>query len=222
MLLKIKNFKAETSDHISIIFQKPNGFFYYPGQYLDIKLPVVDERGNTRAFSISSSPTENFLMITFKKGISVFKKHLERLKIGDTIEASHPAGTFTLDETEPAVFITGGVGITPFRSMLKHATTNHLKTPITLLYSNSSNDFLFKNELDTYQTSNQHLKLTYQNTKENARITRTQLEPIVQLNGSALFYLSGSPSMVSDISNQLKTLGADEINIRTDAFDGYK
>ena len=143
MQFRIKDIKKETEDCSSLILEKPKGFSFYAGQYLDVKLLVNDPLGNTRAFTISSSPTEDFLMISPKKGITKFKKALENLKIGDIITTSHPAGTFILDETESAIFIAGGIGITPFRSMIKYALDQKLITPITLIYSNSDTNFLF-------------------------------------------------------------------------------
>src|SRR3989344_5624857 len=100
MKLKILETRKETGDCFSLILEKPKGFNFYPGQFLDIELDIniSDERGKVRAFTISSSPSEDFLMITPKKGISDFKNAIEKLKVGDFIDASHPAGTFILDE----------------------------------------------------------------------------------------------------------------------------
>src|SRR5688572_14308982 len=136
MILKVADRKIESEKYFSLVLEKPDDFQYYPGQYLDIELDVKDKFGKTRAFTISSSPTENFLMITIKKGLTPFKKKLETLKKGDILLASHPAGTFTLDESEKAVFLAGGVGITPFRSMLRYVKDQRISTKIILIYSN--------------------------------------------------------------------------------------
>src|SRR3989338_3017940 len=121
MNLKILQTKSENNNVFSLVLEKPKDFQFYAGQYLDIELPVNDKFGSTRAFTISSSPSEKFLMVTPKKGVSEYKKFIENLKSGGTIKTSHPAGTFTLDEFTPAIFICGGIGITPFRSMLRWA-----------------------------------------------------------------------------------------------------
>lgn len=218
MQLKIKDIKKNDDECFSIIFEKPKGFNFYPGQYLDIKLPVEDKFGDTRAFTISSSPTENFLMITPKKGISNFKKYLELLKPGDIIESSHPAGTFTLDETSPAVFIAGGIGITPFRSIIKYVVDQKIKTPITLVYSNSDENFLFKDELDNWQKTNPRLKIIYYISDILGRLQ--SLYPIpYPLN--PIYYLAGGHGFVNDMEKILLELGIDETNIRYDRFDGY-
>lgn len=228
MDLKIKKTKLETDSVSSYIFEKPKdlpagrqGFSFYPGQYLDVKLPVRDKNGDTRAFTISSSPTEDFLMITTKIRISKFKKHLSTLKPGDTVSTSHPAGTFILDETEPAVFIAGGIGITPFRSIIKYAVDKKLTTPITLIYSNSDNNFLFKKELEEWQQVYSQLKTFYHNSSLNGSLDLTQTSAIADLNVNAIYYLAGPPKMVDDFEKMLKDLGVDETNIRYDRFDGY-
>lgn len=221
MILKIKKIKNEIKDVISVIFKKPKKFFFYPGQYLEITLPVKDRRGKNRDFTISSSPTEKFLMITTKKGVSPFKKYLHQLKVEDEIIASHPAGTFILDKSSPAVFFAGGVGITPFRSMIKYAVDSKLSTPITLIYFNSSDNFLFKKVLDGWKSNLPNLKVVYIQTP--TRFARRAIYPLRFRQASQLpiYYLAGPPKMVDDFSKMLLELGVDETNIRYDRFDGY-
>ncbi len=212
MLLKVLDKRQETKNIFSLILEKPGGFRFYAGQYLDVEI-----NGDTRAFTISSSPVEDFLMITTRKGISQFKKALESLKAGDMITTSHPAGTFTLDETEPAIFIAGGIGITPFRSMLKYAVDQKLSTPITLIYSNSDNNFLFKKELNQWQKLYPKLKIHYVVTDKDGRLTEDKLRSII----NSIYYLAGPPKMVDDFEKMLLNLRVDPTNIRTDRFDGY-
>lgn len=218
MILKIKDKKAENKNCFSLIFEKPPRFNFYPGQYLDIKLPVSDPNGKTRAFTIASSPTEDFLMIATRLGISPFKKYFFNLKTGDEIESSHPAGTFILDDSSPAIFIAGGIGITPFRSMIKYAVDHGLKTPITLIYSNSDENFLFKKEFDEWQKVYPKLKIIYIVTSRDGRLT--QLYPI-PYTLYPIYYLAGSPGFVDDMEKILLEAGVDELNIRYDRFDGY-
>lgn len=213
--------KPENPQVISLIFAKPIGFTFYAGQYLDIKLPVSDPNGSTRAFTISSSLTEDFLMITTKIGITPFKKYLESLEKGQIIESSHPAGTFILDETEPAIFLAGGIGITPFRSMIKYAVDQNLKTHITLIYSNSDDNFLFKEELEKWQKKLSNLEIIYHHSSQNSHLNRTELATIVEEYGNAIFYLAGSHEFVNAMEKILLDIGVDQLNIRYDRFDGY-
>lgn len=216
MILKVLD-KKKGSNCFSLILEKPKNFSFYPGQYLDIELLANDPLGNVRAFTISSSPTEDFLMITTKKGISKFKKALEKLRAGDKISTSHPAGTFTLDETESAVFLAGGIGSTPFRSMLKYAVDQKLSTPITLIYSNSDNDFLFKKELNLWQKQYPSLTIHYVVTGRDGRLDQEKFSRVTD----SIYYLAGPPKMVDDFEKMLLMLGVDSTNIRTDRFDGY-
>ena len=226
MKLKIIEKREEVNNCFSLILEKPDGFFFYPGQFLDIELDakVTDGRGKVRAFTIASSPTENFLMVTSQKGISDYKKYMENLKPGDSISASHPAGTFILDENEPAVFLAGGIGITPFRSMLKYAVDNNLTTSITLIYSNSSDNFLFRDELHIWQKQLKDIRIYYVSTKKEGRLNKNSLELLINRKSliiNPIYYIAGSQSMIYDFSKSLAELGVDETNIRTDAFDGY-
>lgn len=218
MLLKITGKRLETDQIFSLILAKPENFNFYPGQYLDVELPVKDRRGNTRTFTISSSPTEDFLMITTKKGVSKFKKAMEKLKGGDVINTTHPIGTFTLDESSPAVFIAGGIGITPFRSIIKHTLDHKLNTPITLFYLNSTSDFLFKTELDKWQKNYSKLRVAYINTSKDSRLNTPNTKYLIP---NTIYYLAGPPKMVDDFGSWLIGSGVDETNIRYDRFDGY-
>lgn len=221
MNLTVKQIKSEGQDIISLILQKPPGFTFYPGQYLDISLPkgVHDPLGQVRAFTISSSPTEDFLMITTRKRGSQFKKYLSSLKLGNKLTTSHPVGTFTLDETEKAVFLAGGIGITPFRSIIKYALDQKLKTPITLIYSNSNEHFLFKEELNNWQKIYSKLEIIYIATSQDGHLTRlpTSYFPLP----TSIYYLAGPPKFVDDMEKLLLKQGVDPINIRYDRFDGY-
>lgn len=229
MILKVIKNKKLGNNYFSLILEKPKGFNFYPGQYLDIELPVEDNPpdggGNTRAFTISSSPTEDFLMITPQKGKTPFKNFMEKIKTEDTITASHPAGTFTLDESSPAVFIAGGIGITPFRSIIKYVLDKKISTPITLIYSSSGN-FPFKDELDSWQKQLPNLTIHYVNTATDDRLNIKGVFTLYPKNNnsqaSLIFYLAGSHAMVNSIEAMLLKMGIDQTNIRTDKFDGYE
>lgn len=218
MVLKIIENRSEGNNCFSLVLEKPAGFSFYPGQYLDIELPVKDNPpaggGNTRAFTISSSPTEDFLMITPKKGLSPFKKFMETLQAGDMITTSHPAGTFALDESTPAVFIAGGIGITPFRSIIKWMFDQKINTPVTLIYINSDQNFPFKDELDQWKSELPNLKIIY----ITGRLTKL---PSTNYH-LPIYYLAGSLSFVNNMAKILIDSGIDEASIRYDRFDGYE
>ncbi len=221
MVLKVLERKAETANTFSLVFEKPKGFSFYAGQYLDYELD-----GDTRAFTISASPTEEFLMLSTKKGQSEFKKALAHLKTGDEIKTSHPAGTFILDESSPAVFIAGGIGVTPFRSMIKYALDQKLTTSITLFYSNSDEDFVFKKELNAWKQNLPNLNIIYHNSSQSGHLTKLYpipypLYPSALARASLIYYLAGPPKMVDSFEKILIQHKVHKTNIRYDNFDGY-
>lgn len=225
MKLKILEHKKINSNTFCLKWEKPKDLFFYPGQYLDINLPIqdLDKRGKTRGFTIAASPTEDYLMTCYRVGISDFKTHLNILKKGEVVESSSPVGTFILDETEPTVFFAGGIGITPFRSMIKYALDKKLKIPITLIYSNHNAEFVFKDELDKWQKEYKKLKIIYINTSKEGRLDVKKLKALYPIHHTlyTLYYLAGPQSMINDFTEILKEHGVDEINIRIDPFDGY-
>lgn len=216
MILTVKRVKRETQGCFSVIFKKPKNLNYYPGQYLTVKYQKVQ-----REFTIASSPTENFLMITTRSGLSPLKKFLANLKPEDKLESDHPAGTYILDTRSPAVIICGGIGITPARSMIKYALDNKLSIPISLIYSNSDEHFIFKKELDKLERQYSKLVIHYIVTSKTGRLNITKLTTIVTSLVNKIFYLAGPPKMVDNFEEILLKLDVDSTNIRTDRFDGY-
>lgn len=223
MKLVVKQIHKETENVLSIMFEKPKGFEFYPAQFVDIIFPDI-KVDNSRIYSLSSSPTENYLMITFKKGISDHKKKLMNLKPKDIVEITHPNGTYTLDELTPAVMLAGGVGIAPHRSMIKYAMDKKINLPLILIFSNSTKNFPFKKELDSLSEKQANLDIHYVVTGKNGRLTKPKLNSILKnyfLKAEPIYYLAGPPSFVYDFNQILQTMDIDSVNIRLDSFDGY-
>lgn len=222
MFLTVKQIKKGPGNSLSIIFEKPKDFQFYPAQFIDLQVNISNP-DNSRIYSLSSSPTEDYLMITLRAGVSDHKKKLQSLKPGDTVTITHPNGTYTLDENSPAVMLAGGVGIAPHRSMIKFAVDQKLKTPLTLIYSNTEDDFIFKDELNSWQKDYPKLHIIYVDTKKSGRITVEKLSSILPTTNHQLpiYYLAGPPGFVSDMEQILKNTGVDSTNIRLDSFDGY-
>ena len=155
MKLKLTAHKTESPGVVSFIFHASEPLTWKAGQFLHYVLnhSKTDERGSDRWFTIASAPFERHVMVTtrFAGGQgSTFKKTLRALKIGDSIEVSDLDGDFTLtDFKKEYIFIACGIGITPFRSILKQA--DHDKKPLraTLLYANRKNVAAYQKELET-------------------------------------------------------------------------
>src|SRR5919206_1255182 len=139
---------------------------YTAGQYafFDIGEVYNDSRGPVRHFTISSSPTEDFVMITTRIRDTPYKRRLSSLEKGTIVKVRGPQGKFVLhdDCSKPAVFLSGGIGVTPFRSMIKYATDKQLPLKIVMFDSNRNREnILFKKEFDDWANKNKNLKIIY-------------------------------------------------------------
>jgi len=138
--IKLLEKKLICENTYQLIFDKPEtGYDFFPGQYAYFKLMFntdEDIKGNVRPFSFAGSPTNNELVIAVRKNESVFIENLLRLEAGSEVFISEPMGNNILDDEKEKVFITGGIGITPVRSILDYLSINNLNEKITLFYFN--------------------------------------------------------------------------------------
>jgi ferredoxin-NADP reductase len=191
-------------------------------------LPHVgaDSRGVRRYFTIASAPEDKDIRIgvKFYSPPSTFKQALISMKKGDTIAVGNLAGDFTLpnNSQEPLVFIAGGIGITPFTSMIEHMVATRQKRPITLLYSNkTANDIAYRKLLDRAERE-LGIKVVYVNTDEtSARIDQALIEREVPDYAHRTFYVSGPQGLVAALVDTLRSLGVARRSIKTDYFPGF-
>ena len=158
MKFKLIEKRPEAKGTKSFFWEPNKRFEFMPGQFLYYTLPKLgfpDARGATRHFTISASPTETppYRLTTRIREESGFKKSLDALSIGSVLETEGPDGTFILDASDkgPHIFIAGGIGITPFRSMIKFILDKNLGYKMHLIYSNSHpEEIAFREEFDHY------------------------------------------------------------------------
>ena len=225
--------KQETRDVKSIKLSfNGNKFDYKPGQYMMMELDVADPKnGSIRSLSIASSPTENFLLFSTKISDTLFKQKFNSLKAGDKVRMKGPMGIFTLKEdAQKVVLLGGGIGITPFRDMIKYVTDKKLPLKITLLYSNRTPaDIVYKDEWRVFARENPHLKVVhtitdYQGNDWHGRRGRID-EYLVKEYCSDLqntpFYICGPPGMVNAMFELLVKIGVPGPNIKIERFVGY-
>ncbi len=205
-------------------FTKNQKFAFAPGQYLEWTLATKsknDARGNRRYFTIASSPTENDLAIgvKFYSPSSTFKNELLLLKEGDTIVASQLAGDFTLpkDPQQKLVFISGGIGVTPFRSMIKYLTDKNERRPIVHFYANKTEDDIAYRDIFDEAEKKVGIRTIY----TIGRITTELLTNEVPDLKDHIFYISGPRAMVDAFSATLKELGIPKRHVKTDYFPGF-
>lgn len=155
-----------TPDIKSIRFEKPQGFHYLAGQYIFVTLGNGPDQ-MTKHFTLSSSPTEGFLEITKRLTGHPFANALASLSSGDKVSMMGAYGDFTFQgEYDKVGMLSGGIGITPLRSMIKYSIDKKLSVNIILLYSNRfEDDIAFRNELKNMQTENSNIKVVETITK---------------------------------------------------------
>jgi ferredoxin-NADP reductase/Na+-translocating ferredoxin:NAD+ oxidoreductase RnfD subunit len=236
LTLELKERKQIGPGIYEFVFNPGRKMEFEPGQYMEWTLAHnhPDGRGNRRYFTLASSPTENDLRIgvKFYDQPSSFKKELLSMDLGDKIIAGQRAGDFTMprDKNKGLVFIAGGIGITPFRSMIKYLTDKGERRPVTLFYSNRTASEIAYSDVFREAEMKIGLKTVYTLTdKENIPKGWTgstgQIGPETILNNvpdyqNKTFYISGSYSMVADIKKVLHGLGVADRRIRTDFFPG--
>jgi ferredoxin-NADP reductase len=223
--LKLTARKKESLDVVSFIFKPQEPLTWKAGQFLHYVLnhAPTDYRGSDRWFTIASAPFERHVMITTRfagaKG-STFKKTLQKLKLGDTIEVSDCDGDFTLgDSRAEYVFIAGGIGITPFRSILKQAEHDRKSPRVTLLYANRKSVAAYKKELDAMAQRNPKFKIHY--LFHPHRIDKKTIKELVPDVKKPTFYVSGPEPMVESIGKMLQQIGVPKKHIKQDWFPGY-
>jgi ferredoxin-NADP reductase len=209
----------------SFIFEPQGPLAWTAGQYLHYVLhhEPTDDRGSDRWFTISSAPFEKRVIITTRQAedrMSSFKKELFSLVPGKSIEISHLEGEFVVeDASQEYVFIAGGIGITPFHSILKQADHDGIKLTATLLYGNRGEQAVFKDELELFAKNNPNLSLNY--IVAPAKIDEAAIRRFVPVLSKPFFYVSGLAPMVFALSDALKRMGVEESRIKLDDFPGY-
>ncbi len=235
--LKKKILANKQGDVYDFIFDLPEPMPFDAGQYLEWTLADVpiDDRGNRRYFTIASSPTEKEIRmgVRFYEPASEYKKKLLNLKPGQQIVAAQLSGDFTLpkDPNQKLVFIAGGIGVTPFRSMLKYLIDKKEKRDITLFFANKTVDEVVYNDvIDTARkkigTKVYYLLSDAKKAPNNwpgltGRLTPEILKKKVPDFMERTFYLSGPNAMVIGYEKLLANLGVKKKQIKVDYFPGF-
>jgi ferredoxin-NADP reductase len=234
---KLKNRHEVAEGTMAFHFEKPAGFTFKPGQYVDMTLidpPETDSEGNIRSFSIASAPHDDTLMFATRMRDTAFKRVLKSMPLGSEVKMEGPVGSFTLHNkaSRPAVLIAGGIGITPFRSILAHAAHKNLEHRIILLYSNRRpEDSAFLEELQKSCRDKKNCKMIGVMTKmekskrpwngERGLIDKAMLTRAVPELVGPIYYVAGPPAMVTGVKETLIAAGVNEDDIRAEDFAGY-
>lgn len=218
--------EKEVDDTYSFYLKPLKSFKFKAGQHIILTVPHEnpDDRGESRYFSISSAPFEQYIRISmrfFGTQSSTFKKALFNLEPGIPLQAQGPFGNFIVTNPKRAhVFLAGGIGVTPFRSIL--LDLDHKKLPIKaeMLYANSDENIVFTNELEGLET--QHVGFDVHYFRGDRRLVK---EDIVEHAGklhNPIYFISGSPSFIETFRGYLKEIGVNSKNIRFERFKAYQ
>lgn len=218
-------------------FEKPAGFRFKPGQAIDVVvpgMPSLDTGSDRHAFSIVSAPFQDELVIATRMRDSPYKRALAALSTGTRVKLDGPFGSLALhnNRARQAVFIAGGIGITPFMSILRQATKDQLSQQIVLLYSNRRpEDAAFFVELKQLAREIRELQLIATMTQmeksrvpwngETDPIDERLLRRICGQLSAPIYYLVGPPGMVESMRKTLSTAGVNDDDIRSEEFYGY-
>ncbi|MCX5693778.1 MAG: FAD-dependent oxidoreductase [Candidatus Omnitrophica bacterium] len=228
--VKIKEVIQRNYNVKSFRLEIPGILDFQAGQFLLVKLK--DDPQLKRYLSISNSPTEErYLEFTKKLTQSNFSKTLDNLKAGDQVTVAYPFGKFILDESSPKIaFLSGGIGITPIRSICKYVVDKNLGSDIVLVYSNrSAKDVIFKEDFDALAKSYPRLKVAYVLSEAElgfkcivGRIDLQVIKNEVPDYQERKFYLCGPPQMVEGLHKLLvEELGVAKEMVVTENFQGY-
>jgi ferredoxin-NADP reductase len=230
--------KEEIADGtMAFHFEKPGGFAFKAGQFGDFTLinpEETDAEGNIRGFSLASAPYEGDLMFATRMRDTAFKRVLKTMEVGTEVSLDAPYGSFTLHNNSriPAVFLTGGIGVTPVRSIVLQAAHDNLPHKIFLFDSNRRpEDAAFLNELIEAQEKNPNYTFIGTMTEmekssrkwdgETGYITKPMLVKYIGDLTLPIYYIAGPAAMVTAMRKTLNEAGVDDDNIRTEEFSGY-
>ncbi len=242
--LKLKSRSEVAERTLELRFDRPEGMTFKAGQFMDLTLidpPETDAEGNTRGYSINSAPDDPELMFTTRLRDTAFKRVLRTMPLGTEVKVEGPFGNLTLHNNarRPAILLAGGIGITPFRSIVRWAAHQKLPHRIFLFYANRRpEDAPFLDELGGLARENPRFTVIPTMTKmsdsrrpwngETGYITHELIEkylkrgpsPGQELSGP-IYYIAGPPAMVAGLRTMLNQAGVDDDDIRTEEFTGY-
>lgn len=229
---------VEVAERTAAFFlERPESFAFEAGQYMDVTLPEPPEEApadDSRTFTIASAPSETGLMFATRLRTSGFKKKLMTLSPGDKLRINGPSGSFVLrpPRRDATVFVCGGIGVTPFRSILLERLPKEPSRRFVLLYSNRRpRDAAFVEELLALEKRHSNFRFVQTMTQvaESSRewqgltghISEKTLRHAVGSPENADYYVAGPPGMVEAVVSLLEQSGVSAGSVYREDFSGY-
>lgn len=222
----------ESSTIRTFWFKPPKPLDYTAGQYIELTLrhSPTDDRGEKRWFTLSSAPNQPLISITTRyageRQSSTYKNALFALQPGATLDLAGPMGDFVLpkDVNIPLIFVAGGIGITPFHSMLAWLADQKQHRPISLMWGiRTEDDIIFQ---DTFDRANIHATIVVSDPSgswggERGQLTGSMIAGLAPLRDNTLIYLAGPEPMTEALANDMLRSGIKRHQLVTDYFPGY-
>lgn len=214
--LKLLSTQDEGGNTRTFVFEA-EGQEWIAGQHDSFVLPQAGEEksANKRWFTIASAPSDGEIRITTRLSGSSFKRVLNSLQPGDTIEVLGVAGRFTWEDEAPVVLVAGGIGITPYRSILRERHARGKALNATLLYFNRNEQFVFRSEFEELEAQHPELQIRY---LVGEIVTADRILELAPEAATRTIYISGPEPMVESVGKALKERG---FTVKQDWFPGY-
>jgi glycine betaine catabolism B len=213
----------------SYFFQPESPYRFIAGQFLELTVPhsTMDDRGDKRWFTISSSPSDELISITtatFGDASSSFKRELMSLQAGAKATVSLPMGDFVLpkDESIPLIFVAGGIGITPFKSIVSELQYRQQKRDITLLHvAHTQHEFSFHDQMQSALEQRYIPITTHDYARGHHKLSAELVIDRTAPTDAHYIYVSGPEPLVETLSDELARHNIQRNHIFTDFFHGY-
>jgi ferredoxin-NADP reductase len=232
--LTLKSKKHEVGDIWSFVFESSGSIAWEAGQYLNLTLPGLPPVNSDRIFTISSAPHEKYIMITTFLQDAPYKNRLQDLKIGEKVEADQVGGDFTFMSVIPVLnqvqhkasagiqtkqlFLAGGLGITPFRSMIVDSFLKKQQLDAILMWAGKDPQCPFEEELTKLANRSKDVSIKRY---ANKRIDVDEIYSETPDVEERIIYVAGSQKFVEGLGEALMEKGIPRTQIKYDWFDGY-
>ena len=228
---RVLSLDALTPTIVRLRLERPAGYEFRASQHALLRL-TTNQGPDLRPLSLAEAPDSDHLEFASRAGTSAFKQAVLALRPGDLVQVSRPMGGLAYDPTRAAIFIVGGIGITPVRSLLLAPGTSTAQAPIRLLFSNhAAEEIPFADELAGLDSQRNNLSITWVLTVPSelampgpvfgGHVTEHLLHQHAAELPDAIFYVTGPATMVSDVRAMLKNIGVRRGRIRSVA-QGYR